>query len=77
MQSPLRWVKRARSGSNLAGNNMRGERNSASGGMPIHGLYTYTSEQNAFHHDPEQKYHPKFTDAERAWLRRWTRSALR
>ncbi|MBV9624870.1 MAG: hypothetical protein JOZ14_12930 [Acidobacteria bacterium] len=41
-----------------------------------HGLYTHTSEQNAFNSDPKQKYDPKLTQTVLAWLKRVeTRSA--
>jgi pimeloyl-ACP methyl ester carboxylesterase len=43
-----------------------------------HGLYTHTSEQNAFHRDPEQKYDPKLTETVLEWLTRVeTSSTLR
>lgn len=43
-----------------------------------HGLYTHTSEPNAFRHDPEQKYDPRLTETVLTWLKKIeTRSALR
>jgi len=35
-----------------------------------HLLYTHASEQDAFHHDPNQKYDPKLTDTVLEWLKK-------
>ena len=34
-----------------------------------HLLYTHTSQEKAFHRDPEQKYDPRLTKQVLAWLR--------